>query len=232
MSAFPFELDIQYSRKRRTIAIMIKQGQVKVRAPHYADEDQVMQFVSQKQDWIADKLKYSQQSLNQACSYDLNGGTISLLGQPIDVEVYSATVTRQRFANHTLSIDLSKRIKPENKLPNLHKQIAAFYQQQATEYLIGRSQYWSNQTQLYPKSVAIKTFTARWGSCDRFGNIQLNWKLMRLEAPMIDYVIVHELCHLKHFNHSSAFWNLVRHHYPHTDSCRAWFKRYGNDFLS
>ncbi len=231
MSGLPFEFDIHYSRKRRTIAIIIRQGQVKVRAPHYASEHQVMQFVQQKQHWIANKLQHSKPDEQPPTTLDLDGGRIPWLGNSLSIAVNTASVTRHHLSADKLTIDIAARVKPENKLNALHNQIEAFYKQQAQSYLSDRVEFWSQQTQLHPESVAIKTYKARWGSCDRLGHIQLNWKLMRLEPQLIDYVVVHELCHLVHFDHSPAFWDLVSRHYPSSNSCKAWFKRYGNHFL-
>ncbi len=63
--------------------------------------------------------------------------------------------------------------------------------------------------QVKPKKISIRNQRTRWGSCSRQGNLSFNYRLLFLDSKMIDYIIVHEICHLQEFNHSSSFWKLV-----------------------
>ena len=65
-----------------------------------------------------------------------------------------------------------------------------------------------------PNKIFIKDLRSRWGSCSERGNLNFNYKLVLLPPPLADYVIVHELCHLREFNHSPKFWALVAHQVP------------------
>ena len=94
-------------------------------------------------------------------------------------------------------------------------------------YINKRIQQLAEKTGLKPRSIIIKTYQARWGSCKITGDIQFNWKLVLAPPAIIDYVIVHELCHLTHHNHSAAFWQLVNHHYSDFKQARRWLKENG-----
>lgn len=96
----------------------------------------------------------------------------------------------------------------------LQAELIHFYKKEAADYLIKRGQFLSQMTQLIPRQFKIQTARTRWGSCNSQKVINLNWKLIVFGYMLIDYVIIHELCHLKHLDHSDSFWSLVALHCP------------------
>lgn len=78
-----------------------------------------------------------------------------------------------------------------------------------------------------PTAIIVKTYKARWGSCYSDGRISFNWKLIMAATWVIDYVVVHELCHLIHHNHSANFWRLVEQYYPSYKQAKEWLKQNG-----
>ena len=86
--------------------------------------------------------------------------------------------------------------------------------EKARAFVHARLQYWNQFYNFQYGTVAIRNQKSRWGSCSRRGNLNFNYKLLHLPANAADYIIVHELCHLKEFNHSPAFWALVARTVP------------------
>ncbi len=80
------------------------------------------------------------------------------------------------------------------------------------------------------RKVAIRDTKSRWGSCSKQGNLNFSYKLLLLSPHIADYIIVHELCHLKEFNHSAAFWALVAETIPNHKSIRAELKKIAGDY--
>jgi predicted metal-dependent hydrolase len=78
-----------------------------------------------------------------------------------------------------------------------------------------------------PGKLRISSARTRWGSCSRQGTLSFTWRLVMAPEEVIDYVVVHELCHLRHLNHSKAFWGLVEGILPDYKVRRAWLKRHG-----
>lgn len=93
-------------------------------------------------------------------------------------------------------------------------ELQSFYKAHAKNYLLKRTEVLSQQTNLIPKQVKISNAKKRWGSCSGKNNINLSCYLTKLPFEVIDYVIIHELCHIKHKNHSRDFWNEVTKHCP------------------
>lgn len=79
---------------------------------------------------------------------------------------------------------------------------------------------------LFPRQVTIRGQTTRWGSCSQTGTLSLNWKLLCAPAEIIDYVVVHELAHLEHLDHSPAFWDLVGRFHPEWKKSRRWLREH------
>jgi len=101
-----------------------------------------------------------------------------------------------------------------------------FYRNKAQELIPSIVKKYSEQMQLYPQSLKFRKNKSRWGSCSTSNNINLNIYLMKLPLEAIEYVVVHELAHITHKNHSRAFWNLVELHLPNYKSTEKLMKNY------
>jgi len=101
----------------------------------------------------------------------------------------------------------------EARVQKIKKAIEAFYIEQADVFFNSRVDYFAEKYLLLlenrPKSVKAVFYKSKWGCCTHQNDLKFNWVLIQAEIPVIDYVIVHELCHIRHKNHSAAFWNLV-----------------------
>jgi len=88
----------------------------------------------------------------------------------------------------------------------------------------------AQEIKLNPKLVKIRSYKYRWGSCNSKGVITYNWKLIMAPESIIKYVVVHELCHRKHFNHSNDFWNEVSKYIPDYKNKKEWLNQNTNVF--
>lgn len=103
---------------------------------------------------------------------------------------------------------------------------------EAKTYLHPKVQFYAKQMQLNPKQIKVKNYKSCWGNCyHQRGLVQFNWKLLQAPEWVVDYVIVHELAHLVHPNHSRDFWSLVQHHYPQTQQAKTYLKQNGNQMM-
>jgi predicted metal-dependent hydrolase len=84
---------------------------------------------------------------------------------------------------------------------------------------------------LRPRTIRIKKMTTRWGSCGPRNDINLNWLLAFTPPEVLEYVVVHEICHIRYRNHSPQFWGLVARHLPEYGSARVWLKQRGAELL-
>lgn len=101
-----------------------------------------------------------------------------------------------------------------------------FLQKEAKIVLKERVENFAQKMKLYPHSLSVRGQKTRWGSCSSQGRINLNWKLMAAPPEVIDYVVVHELAHLQHMNHSLDFWSLVSQFLPAYQEAKRWLRAY------
>lgn len=114
--------------------------------------------------------------------------------------------------------------------PQFKKQILKFYEAAAERVLPKRVKDLSEFTGLKPTKVSLRKQRTLWGSCSPSGSIQLNWKLISAPISVIDYVVIHELAHLKHPNHSKHFWNEVAKFCPEYKQHKLWLKKHYYSF--
>lgn len=111
--------------------------------------------------------------------------------------------------------------------PNKAKiQTDDFYKISARKYIPMRLEHWKNIMGLEVNKLGFRLAKKRWGSCNSKGSISLNPYMMKLSYEMIDYIIIHELSHLVHLNHSKEFYNLIQEYMPHHQSVEKEIKRF------
>lgn len=110
--------------------------------------------------------------------------------------------------------------------------LKAWLKQSAKKELLLRLQYWANVMQLQPMAMTLSQARTFWGVCRRRSGIRLNWRLIGAPADVVDYVCIHELCHLRHANHGKAFWAMVAEYCADADNARKWLKKYANELFA
>ncbi len=111
-------------------------------------------------------------------------------------------------------INLAKKRKPSIVLPKANRREYLAKKEEARALAKSKTDYFSALYNFRPARISIRNQKTRWGSCSRKGNLNFNYRIIHLPEKYLDYVIVHELCHFKEFNHSKKFWNLVKETIP------------------
>lgn len=113
--------------------------------------------------------------------------------------------------------------------PEQKSALDARYRQAAREYIPRRVEHYLPMTGGRYERITIRAQKTRWGSCSARGTLSFNWKLMLAPPDVLDYVVVHELCHLTHMNHSREFWEAVERVMPDYRTRRRWLKEHGSE---
>lgn len=218
----PFEYEIVRSN-RKTLSIEVHHQKVKVRAPRLAPEGWIEGFVYQKAQWIARKLV--EQSEKHADTLKLaTGETISFMGKQLILYIEQGA-NRIRLGDHELAIK-----NKEQTYDSIKMQFDRWLLNQAKHILPQRVESLAQGMGFEKKlnGVRFRKTKTQWGHCTAKGIVQLNQLILLTPLHVIDYLIIHELSHLKYMNHSKRFWALVEKHCPDYLQAEVWLKQYGH----
>ena len=187
---------------RKTIAIHIRDGLVEVRAPLKAPKRDVDRFVKSKEAWIAEKLEKQNAQIDLRRGFSLTyGDLVTYRGKQYPIVAKQGD--RVGFSDDSFYM-------PPNLTPaQIKRACVQIYCLLAKLDLTARSLELARQMDACPNSVRINSAKHRWGSCSSKKSVNFSWRLIMVGDDVIDYVIVHELSHLKELNHSTRFWTLV-----------------------
>lgn len=195
-----------------------------LRLPRYLNPDK---FVLDNGEWVLNKLRETGYRLSVNDDGQLRAGKqILYRGKRHRIVVERLAVSRpqvvQSDERHTISIYL-----PRGEEFNVNQVLKAWLRSKASERIKSVTQEEARAIGVRPKRVSVREQKTKWGSCTAEGNISFNWRLILFPPRILRYVVVHELCHLRHFNHSPRFWRLVEQHSPEYLSAVEWLKTEG-----
>ncbi|MBP9709011.1 MAG: M48 family metallopeptidase [Oligoflexales bacterium] len=198
-------IEIEHSAKRKNPAIEILPGQiVKVIVPEGYGQLQVNALIKKKTNWIVEKLREVKDFPAHRKREFISGESFPLLGKEYRLKVIKGHVGPAKQEGDRLLANSMSGIASD-----VEKEVIEFYKSIAKEKLELRVKYFANKLALEPKEIRVGDFKSQWGSCTPDGVISFNWQIIAAPSSVVDYVVVHELCHLKHLNHSKEFWVLV-----------------------
>ena len=233
------------SKRRKTLLLQVQYGRVIIRAPYHLKPADIDSFVEQKSSWLRAKISL-QQAETKHCDF-IQDAKLLFLGKELPLNISTAKnatvfidhcdlsknslVNFKPAENLHINIIISERV--NDKLTDLvikqkqvKKQLEIFLKQQAEILFKDRLATISKKTSLIPTKVVIKKYKSRWGSCNNRGEVSLNYLLMMTPLFVIDYVIVHELSHLKFLDHSKNFWALVEKNLPQYKIAKQWLSEH------
>lgn len=205
--------------RRKTIALVVQpDGRLVVRAPLRTSQKIIDAFVTSKADWI-EKSRQSQHTRRKFFPkrYFIPGELFWYLGKQYPLQL--ATPQRPALQFH-LAFKLEEKSAPQAK-----KRFEHWYREQARLYLMERVQYFANLYNFQYKLIKITSARTRWGSCSARGTLSFAWRLIMAPPEIIDYVVLHELAHTAHHDHSRDFWSLVQSMVPDYAEKRKWLKQ-------
>lgn len=214
---FDFEVKVKKSSTAKKLVLRIdeKNRCPVLSVPKYCSQKQALKFLQENEVWVVNMLA----RLPQKSDFT-DGDEISFFGKKYII-VHNIKYKGVYFDNEELKVCGDSVF--------LHRRVKDFLKKQAADRLAEMSVVTAKKIGVKISSVSIKDTKSRWGSCSTKGNINYNWRIVLAPKNVIDYLVCHEVCHLKHPNHSSAFWEEVKNVCPDYKEWRNWLKIKGKD---
>ena len=196
--------------RRRSIGFLVGPDGLVVRAPSWVPMREVDAAVQEKSVWIVAKLQQARQRQTeqfQAAIEWTHGAAVPYLGRTVQLCV----LRRGELPSHVQSPDdtLPVSLPPNASATQVREAAQAWLKKKAVTLFEQRLHHFAPQLGVQWKKLSLSSASTRWGSARSDGHIRLNWRLIHLPISQIDYVVVHELAHLREMNHSPRFWDTV-----------------------
>ncbi|MCT4594696.1 MAG: M48 family metallopeptidase [Anaeromicrobium sp.] len=221
------KFNIEY-KKRKKIKIHIDQGRrITVLAPKGTKEEHIIELVKSKTTLILEKLKSMEKETKDIVEnkYE-DGDKLLYLGKYYVMNVIRDNNIEKNmidFNNGQFTIILKEYDKDIIK-----KLIKRFYKKQCKKVILKRINHYDNYFHKKIRNIEIIESKNKWGSCNSNKKLDFNWRLIMAPIEIIDYVVVHEMCHLDHMNHLKSFWRLLGKIIPDYKRRSEWLQYYGN----
>ena len=218
---------VRSKKRKKTLSLTVKPGgMVVIQAPYPVPRAEIDGFFQRKLPWIRQKMA----TLARQVHREMPGGEALaagdqalLLGVP-----YPVIINGINLNGSNLSFDGSRFILSPCAAASGKDSLRSWYQQTASSFLPDRVSVYEEIMGCNSRSVRISRARSRWGSCSADNRIALSWRLMMAPPAVIDYVVVHELAHIREKNHSPRFWSLVGNICPDYRKHRRWLRIEGN----
>lgn len=214
--------DVVY-KKRKSVAIFVDgYGHIEVRAPKGIEQGKIVALLEEKWDGVLQMRQQMLERLNGPPLKTYTSGEIfHYLGQSFPIEI---KVDQQRDEVRLLEDRLVITVRQEEDA-SIKQALKRFYYQRCKALVEERIRHYQGSFKVKPRSISIVDTPTTWGTCDGQLRLTFNWKLAMAPVEVIDYIVVHEMCHLVHLNHDRSFWRLVGKLLPDYKERQAWLER-------
>lgn len=207
---------------RKTIAISISEdNQIVVKASKTLSKKYINDFVLEKQKWIKKVMTFNtyEKKPYQEKSFSANEKFL-FLGKPLFLNIEIGNRKKVKIEDNRLYVFIPSNCKDTKKY--VKNKLIDWYKEQSFKFINQRLNIYKKNLNLTPLKLKIKQLKSSWGSCSKSKIITMSWRVIMAPVEIIDYILVHELIHLIHHNHSSKFWNEVAKVFPNYKQLKKW----------
>jgi predicted metal-dependent hydrolase len=218
--------------KRRSIGFVIDDDGLRLTAPKWVTIAEIESAIREKQRWILGKLAERRERSARRLQPQMqwrDGASLPYLGADITLRILSAQAAGVSYDEEKRELSVS--LPPDAGEQQLKDRVQGWLQMEAKRVFAERLPLYAERLGVRYQSFALSSATTQWGSCTADGRIRLNWRLIHFAMPLIDYVVAHELAHLREMNHSPRFWSTVQSIFPGFEAAKKALRDHGPETL-
>jgi predicted metal-dependent hydrolase len=216
--------EVVRTSRQKTASLRVDGGVVSIVAPRGTSSERLQGILRDKQAWLRGKLVLQREALPAPSKVFVSGEAFPYLGRNYRLKVIQGSYAPVKLVQGRLVATVPK----GNQDPDvIRRSLVSWYHWRAQAKLQEKTGRYAKQIGVSPKSVSIKGFQSRWGSCSAKGEILFNWRIIMAPNRIGDYIVVHELCHLLHHDHGPNFWKAVERVLPDYVERKEWLKGNG-----
>jgi predicted metal-dependent hydrolase len=216
-----FVAQVSRTDRSKSATIKVEEGVVVVVVPRTLTQVRIKKLLDDKKLWIKQKIALHPQMQVTTEKQYVSGEAFSYLGRNYRLKVNEGELTPIKLVHGSLTISAPK---DESQHQMIKYALTIWYRRRAELKLREKLLRYSPIVGVETNGYKIKSFQSRWGSCTPRGRVDFNWKIIMAPNRVVDYVVVHELCHLKQHDHSPQFWKLVESIMPDYAESKEWLR--------
>ena len=218
---YDFDLLIKRTSRKKTLSIIIRNQKVIISVPQYISEKEIDQILRSKVAWIQKKLTFERESIKLNKKYFTKGEVFLYLGKEYYLDIINNNKSNIYISNNNLIIE-SPNYYNNNLIKN---ELRLWYIKQATNRIELIHKYYETLMNLKSKKLIFGEYKSNWGSCNIKKVISYDWRIIMSPLTVINYIVVHEISHILHPNHSKYFWSFVEKYIRDYKVQRKWLRQ-------
>ena len=235
MSVIPkelFGLRVEVLRsKRKTSVLYIIGDELQIRVPNRVRDRKIVEILETKERWIRNKvIQLQNQRITNKREF-ISGESFSLFGRNLYLKVLEGGKVGTQLIDDYLVTTVRTSEIGDLRKSRIKTYLERWYIHEAYQKLEEKVMRYSKIIRVSPREIKVRNYKTRWGSCDNKGRLTFNFHLIKAPHEIVDYVVIHELCHMIQPNHSKFFWNEVARFDPSFKNHKKWLKLNGADLM-
>lgn len=221
-------VEITRTSRTKTASLKVEDGMVVIVVPKKLDIEKIEKLVADKHAWIINKIALHSTATPTSNKQYISGEAFPYLGRNYRLKVLKGELGPTKLVNGRITISIPDSVKQHHYIRRF---LIHWYKRNAVKKITEKVRRYEKLVGVETSVVRIKEFKSRWGSCTPYGDIEFNWVIVMAPNRIVDYVVVHELCHLLHHDHSPQFWKEVERVMPDYQECKEWLKVNGHGLV-
>ncbi len=224
---FDFRVKIVRTNRKRSASIQLDGETVKLTMPKNLSDRWAQNLIQKRSRWIQQQLKIQAETPPPKAKEYVNGEAFLFLGRNYRLKKVAGGSGEVGFKNGYIEVPVPPGLSEGDVGCSVKASLAQWYKSQALFRLHEKTERYASAIRVEPKPVRVKDYKSKWGSCSVSGDISYNWRIIMAPHRIVDYVVVHELCHILELNHSPRYWRHVENVISDFRECKEWLKTNG-----